>query len=285
MAPETLAAAVAAATETLAAAGIEGARREAMLLLAYLLKSDISIIYRENERRLSADEQAAFDALIARRAAREPLSHITGRREFWSLEFLVSGDVLDPRPDSETLIEAALSYRDGGMQLRRLLDLGTGSGCLLLTLLHELPEASGIGVDVSDAALAIANENARRLGLAERAAFVRGDWAAAIEGSFDLIVSNPPYIPVGEIVTLQPEVRDYEPHLALDGGADGLDCYRAILRDVPRLLPPGGLVLFEVGAGQAGDVGQLMVEAGLGDIRTFRDIAGIERCIAAINCK
>src|SRR5690606_28164888 len=134
-----------------------------MLLMAHLLKSDIGIIYRENERRLSADEQAAFDALIARRAAREPLSHITGRREFWSLEFLVSGDVLDPRPDSETLIEAALSYRDGGMQLRRLLDLGTGSGCLLLTLLHELPEASGIGVDVSDAALAIANENARRL--------------------------------------------------------------------------------------------------------------------------
>ncbi len=280
-----LAGAVTAAAERLAAAGIEAARREAMLLMAHLLKSDIGIIYRENERRLSVDEHAAFDALVARRAAREPLSHITGRREFWSLEFRVSGDVLDPRPDSETLIEAVLDYCAAGFAPRHILDLGTGSGCLLLALLHELPEAEGTGVDLSEAALIVARENAERLSLARRATFIRSHWGEALAGTFDLIVSNPPYIPAAEIASLQPEVRDYEPHLALIGGADGLDCYRAIIADARRLLRPDGIIIFEAGAGQAPDVGRLLTEAGLRDVRFFRDIAGIERCIAAIDRK
>ncbi|MAL78429.1 MAG: protein-(glutamine-N5) methyltransferase, release factor-specific [Sneathiella sp.] len=280
-----LAAVVASASRRLAEADIENARRDAMLLMAHLLESDIGIVYREGERELSVNQQAAYEAMIRRRAAREPISHITGHREFWSLDFLVSADVLDPRADSETLIEAALEHVKNGYAPHLILDLGTGSGCLLLALLHELPEATGVGVDVSEAALLLAQKNAVRLGLAERARFIKSSWGEKVTESFDLVISNPPYIPASHIATLQPEVREYDPRLALVGGDDGLDCYRAILADIGRLLRPDGLLLFEVGAGQAPEVGRLMGQSGLCNVRFYRDLAGIERCIAAISGK
>ena len=205
------------------------------------------------------------------------MAQILGEREFWGRAFRVTPDVLDPRPETETLVEAAL----GGPPAGRLLDLGTGSGCLLVTLLAEWPEATGVGVDVSPAALAVARENAERHGVEERATFHRGDWCAGLEGRFDLIVSNPPYIADDELAQLAPEVREHEPRLALAGGPDGLDAYRRLAPELPRLLSPGGRVLLEVGAGQAAAVVTILDEAGLavGGIRC--DLGGHGRVVEA----
>jgi release factor glutamine methyltransferase len=259
----------------LAAAGIDGARREARLLLAHSLGWSTARLTEDPHAAVSTE---AFEALSARRAAREPLAFITGRREFWSLEFAVSPDTLVPRPDSETLIEAALAaFPQRGAPLR-VLDLGTGTGCLLLATLHEFPAAFGVGVDRTSVAVALARRNAVCLGLADRAAFLCGDWMAALAGRFDLVLCNPPYIPAGAIAALMPEVALHEPSTALSGGADGLDAYRATLPRLPVLLAPGGVAIFEVGCGQAEDVGRLAATQEL-SVCCRADLAGIDRAL------
>ena len=207
------------------------------------------------------------------------MAHILGRREFWSLAFKVTADTLDPRPDSETLVQAVLDQVPDRSAALRLADFGTGTGCLLLALLHELPNATGVGVDVSAAALAVAAENADALGLAQRASFHRGNWDDGIDPGFDIVLSNPPYIPSGDIAGLQPEVASFEPRLALDGGSDGLDAYRRLGPAAMRLLVPGGLAAFEIGLGQGDSVRRIMAAAGLRHIATARDLGAVERCV------
>jgi release factor glutamine methyltransferase len=268
--------ALAVITARLKAAGIEDPRREARLILAAALGTNAAGLMARD----TVDE-AAYEPLVARRAAREPLAYITGRKEFWGLEFAVSPATLIPRPDTETLVEAVL---ESGLQPRTVLDLGTGTGCLLLAVLHENPAAFGVGVDINWQAAALARRNAQTLGLAHRAAFLAGSWAAPLDHRFDLILSNPPYIEQADLATLMPEVQSYEPDTALDGGADGLTAYRAIIEDLPRILAPDGLVVLELGAGQAISVGALAAAAGFSC--TFRqDLAGIERAALLRFCK
>ena len=233
---------------------------------------------------LEAREVDAASALAARRLKREPVARILGRKEFWSLTLAVTPDVLVPRPETETVVEAALDAlgRDGKkMERLRILDIGTGSGALLLALLSELPNAVGLGTDISAAALAVARENAERNGLNDRCTFVACNIAEGVEDRFDLIVSNPPYVSRGEIATLAPEVRDFDPRLALDGGNDGLDGYRAIARHARRLLAPGGRLIVELGAGQEQAVRALFTTAGLQVGASRADLAGIPRVLPA----
>jgi release factor glutamine methyltransferase len=258
---------------------IPSARLDARLLLAHALGVSATTVFSHPERVLTADEQALIEALAVRRAGREPVSHILGQREFWSLSFKVTADTLDPRPDTETVIDAVLAAVADRQAPLRLLDFGTGSGCILLALLSELPQASGLGVDASPAALAVAEYNARSLGLDHRAIFASGDWGRGIDGLFDVIVSNPPYIRDEDIDGLEAEVAGFEPRGALAGGPDGLDCYRALAPDVKRLLDAGGTAVFEVGQGQAKDVAEIMQAVGL-VVRGMRcDLGGIERCV------
>ena len=275
----SLAEALGDAARRLRQAGVEAPAREARLLAGAVLCGGSAALIAHPERPVDAEEKARLDRAIARRAAREPLSHILGRREFWSLPFAVSGHVLDPRPDSETLIAAALDAVADRAAALRLLDLGTGSGCLLLALLSELPAATGIGVDLAPAALRIARANARRLGLAARATFRRGDWGEGLAGRFDLILCNPPYVPSAAIAGLAPEVAHYEPRLSLDGGPDGLACYRRLAPQLDRLLSPGGRVLLEIGHDQAAAVGAILGAAGLGRASLRRDLANRPRCL------
>jgi release factor glutamine methyltransferase len=267
------------ATTRLAAAGLEDAQREARLLMMEATGLDRAAVFMQRDRQLEPAATARFDALVARRARREPMPHILGRREFWSLTFKVTADTLDPRPDSETLVQAVLDRIDDRDAPLRLVDFGTGTGCLLLALLHELRNATGLGVDASEQALAVARENAAALELASRAAFQRSDWDAAVDPAFDILVSNPPYIPSGEIDGLQPEVARYEPRAALDGGADGLSAYRRLAPAAARLLRGGGLAAFEVAIGQGDSVARIMQAAGLRHIATASDLAGIQRCV------
>jgi release factor glutamine methyltransferase len=264
----------------LRAAGAESPPLDARLLIAAALDLPSDTLRFAAERALTAAEAARAEALLARRIAREPVSRILGRREFWSLEFRVTPGVLDPRPDSESLIEAALALFPNRAAPLRVLDLGTGSGCLLLAALYEYPNAAGLGVDASEAALEAARGNAVRLGLAGRARFTAGDWAREIGAAerFDLVLCNPPYIANGERAALAPEVARHDPPAALFAGPDGLDAYRAILPDLARLLAPQGRALFEIGAGQGAAVTEIARGAGLdvGGIR--RDLAGHERC-------
>ncbi len=281
-APPTIAAALQRTYRSLDAAGIPEARREARLLLGHAIGAGPEFLIAHPARELTGEETARLDALAVRRRRREPMAHILGRREFWSLEFHVTADTLDPRPDSETLIEAVLAAigdRSAGLDI---LDLGTGTGCLLLALLSEFPNASGVGIDISPPALAIAGGNAARLGFADRAAFRRGDWGRGIAGRFDVIVANPPYIRRGRIATLQPEIALFEPRLALDGGADGLDCFRAMADDVARLLAPQGIAAIEFGEDQGPEIKQIFSGSGL-EIRDFRhDLRGHPRCLLAV---
>ena len=279
--PLTIAAALRRAARLLDEAGVSGAPREARLLLGHAIGFGPEILVADPGRALSGDEAAGLDTLVRRRCRREPMSHILERREFWSLEFRVTADTLDPRPDSETLIEAALAAipdRDAALEI---LDLGTGTGCLLLALLSELPKARGLGIDISDAALAVAGENAAALGLAHRAVFRRGDWGRGITGRFDVIVANPPYICRDQIALLQPEIAQFEPTVALDGGVDGLDCYRALGDDLARLLAPHGFAAVEIGEGQAVEIKGIFSESGL-EIHNLRhDLSDIARCLVA----
>jgi release factor glutamine methyltransferase len=278
VAPVTLGEAVSAAAALLDAAGVADARRDARLLLGHALGVGREVVLGHPERPLDAGGEARLGTLVARRAAREPMAYITGEREFWSLPFRVGRAALIPRPDSETVVEAALAWVPDRAATLRLLDLGTGSGCLLLALLSELGSATGVGLDRSAKALEMARKNARRLGLDGRCRFLAGDWGAPLTGPFDLIVANPPYVAEDELAALEPEVA-FEPRLALAAGQDGLAAYRALAPHMARLLAPAGAAVVEVGAGQARAVASLMSAAGLGETGRRRDLAGIERCL------
>jgi release factor glutamine methyltransferase len=262
-------------------AGLETAEIDARLLLCAALGIDHVSLVRDPDLHIGAGG-AAIEALCARRLKREPVSHILGRREFWGLEFEINGAVLDPRPDTETLIAAALDLmRERSESALRLLDLGTGSGAILAALLSVFPNATGVGIDISYAAAGVAKANLERLGLDQRGFVVCGDWTAAVRGPFDLIVANPPYIARGSIADLAADVRVYEPHLALDGGEDGLEAYRILAPAVAGLLAPNGCVAFECGAGQSLTVEALLEAAGLLLFRARRDLAGLERVVTA----
>jgi release factor glutamine methyltransferase len=272
-------AALADAALRLSAAGISDARREARLLLAAALGWDAARVLGFPEAEMTAAAGRRLEQLIARRSAREPVSRILGYREFWSLPFELSADTLDPRPDSETLIGSALAALGERARAYRVLDFGTGSGCLLLALLSELPNARGTGVDLSEGALQTARRNAAALGLGARAQFLRGNWGDGLSGHWDVILANPPYIPSHALQSLMPEVARYEPKLALDGGTDGLEAYRALGPQIARLLAPAGVATVEVGAGQAPAVTAIMGGAGL-VLRALRhDLSGVDRCL------
>jgi release factor glutamine methyltransferase len=260
----------------LAAAGVPGAARDARLCLAAALGIADDRLTLHLGDALGAGPEAAFARMIAAREARQPVSQILGKRLFWGRYFKVTGDVLDPRPETETLVAATLEQ-----PFDAVLDLGTGSGCLLLTLLAERPAARGVGVDLSEPALAVARANAAALGVTARVRLVQGDWAAGLEGRFDLIVSNPPYIPAAEMAALAPEVRDWEPALALSPGADGLAAYRAIASAAPRLLAPGGALMVEHGAGQGAGVAAILAGAGATTVAAHADMDGRARVVAA----
>ena len=217
-----------------------------------------------------------LETAIARRAARVPVSHIIGTRAFWRSEFRVTSDVLDPRPETEALVELALRA-----PFTRVLDLGTGSGCILISLLMDMPDAKGVGTDISEKAVLIAGENAAELGVADRLVLPLSDWFEDVGGRFNLIVSNPPYISEAEVAGLSPEVREYEPLVALTDGKDGLTAYRIIARHALDHLTPGGRILVEIGPTRASDVKNLFYDAGLIDIQTHPDLDGRDRVIAA----
>ena len=260
--------------------GVANAGLDVRLLAAEALGLEVAVFSAGFTRPVSGPERFAFEDLVARRAKGEPMSHILGRREFWSLDFQVTPATLAPRPDSETLVEAALALVRTRSASLRILDLGTGTGCLLLSLLHELKQAQGVGVDVAEAALDVAWANARALGLEGRVSFVHGSWTENVSGVFDLVISNPPYLSHSELRGL-PRELDYEPRLALDGGVDGLDAYRQVIPLLPSHVDAGGHVLLEIGASQAGAVAELLLSQGfaLHDIK--QDLAGRNRCIVA----
>ncbi|WP_245479752.1 peptide chain release factor N(5)-glutamine methyltransferase [Hansschlegelia zhihuaiae] len=263
----------------LAEAGLPTPELEARALAQEALGLSPTQLLADGGAEVSLLRSAQLDAFLDRRLSGEPVDRILGCREFWGLGFALSPETLSPRPDTETVVEAALAEIGDADGAISVLDLGTGSGCLLLALLSELPNAWGLGVDLSPGAANTARENAESLGLAGRARFAAGHWAAAVATRFDLLVSNPPYIATDDIAALDVEVRAHDPRRALDGGTDGLDAYRAILREAPRLLAPGGAAVLELGAGQAGAVGELAVASGLAVIRAARDLAGVERAL------
>jgi release factor glutamine methyltransferase len=270
--------------ERLRQAGIDSADADARLLIAHALGIDRAEMFANGERALTVAETETIDALAERRLKHEPVARIFGIKEFWSLSLQVTPDVLVPRPDTETVIEAALDFivRCGfRMEPLRILDIGTGSGALLLALLSELPNAFGTGTDISALALGVARSNAERHALASRCTFVECDIASALPGPFDLIVSNPPYVAHGEIAGLAPEVRDFDPGIALDGGSDGLNSYRAIAHNARRLLAWGGRLIVELGAGQEPAVRSLFTNAGLTVDGASNDLAGIPRALSA----
>ncbi len=279
MSGNTIAKALAWTASQIKAAGIEEIRLESRLLVAHALGKTPDYVFAYPERSLDQQTWRRLSEIVARRVRREPMAHITGMREFWSLPFKFTADTLVPRPDSETLVEAVLdSTTDGDLAL---LDLGTGSGCLMLALLHERPGWTGLGIDLSDAALAVAAENAEALGLTERCSFERHDWNQALPGRFDLVIANPPYIATSDRLNLAPEVAGYEPPEALFAGADGLDAYRVLVPKVVALLRPGGNFYLEVGLAQADPVAALLGRHGYRAIARRPDLAGISRCVFA----
>lgn len=267
--------------ERLAAAGIPSAALDATLLLCRAAGVRREIVMAYPERAVADEAAALYQSLIDRRVTREPVSRILGYREFWGLDFAIAGPVLDPRPDTETLVRAALEWLDGRPPAR-IVDLGTGSGCILLSLLHERRDDRGLGVDISGPALSVARANAVLLGVSGRVDFIEGDWTSGLpEHGADLIVSNPPYIPHGDIAGLEPEVRVHDPMGALDGGADGLDAYRRIAADLKRVLAPGGAAFLEIGAGQEDEVSALLLAGGAQAVPRFSDLSGRVRCLGA----
>jgi release factor glutamine methyltransferase len=284
--PGSLRQAFVRAASALREAGIEAPELDARFLLCHAAGlSHEGFVARASET-MAPGVAERLDAALARRLAHEPVSRITGTREFYGRSFIVETCVLDPRPDTETLIEAALDLvekRKGRDEPLRLLDLGTGTGCILLTLLAELPQARGLGIDVSLDAIRVAEANATCLGVADRASFLVSDWCEAIAGEFDLVLSNPPYIESSEIARLAPEVAFHDPKIALDGGPDGLDAYRRIVAGAGRLLAEHGQILVEIGAAQGQAVADLLREAGfLVEKNGLRlDLAGRPRVVVA----
>jgi release factor glutamine methyltransferase len=267
------------AGQRLRGAAIEAPRLEARRLLAHVLNTSEEALLRDPRAPVPAEKAAHFAALLARRVAHEPFAYLTGRVGFWTLDVEVSPATLIPRADSESLVEAALEACTDKRAPLSVLDLGTGTGALLLAVLSELPAASGVGVDLKPEAAALAARNAARLGLAGRARFLAGDWAAALAGRFDLVLCNPPYIESGAIAGLMPEVARHEPASALDGGADGLDAYRRIIADLPRLLAPRGVAVLELGQGQQAAVEALAKAAGLTPEACRADLGGVPRAL------
>jgi release factor glutamine methyltransferase len=265
------------------AAGLDSPVLDSRILVGHALGLDHAALAAAATRRLGTGEESAIATLANRRLAGEPVARILGYKEFWSLPLRIDAATLVPRPETETVVEAALAAIDaGGPRSRklRIADLGTGSGALILALLSELPNAFGIATDTSTKALVVARDNARRLAQT-RAKFVACDMAAALRGPFDVIVSNPPYIASGDIATLAPDVRDFDPHLALDGGADGLDFYRAIAAAAPALLAPAGVLVVELGIGQAEPVAHLFAAVGLAPPPPRPDLNGTPRALVA----
>ncbi|HTI86965.1 MAG TPA: peptide chain release factor N(5)-glutamine methyltransferase [Alphaproteobacteria bacterium] len=278
----TLGEAIGRAARRLADADVAEPRAEARRLAALATGKAPEQLLSARDELLGEEAERRFEAVVDRRAAHEPFAYISGEREFWSLPFRVTPATLVPRPDTETVVEAALGYaRERRMTSPRILDLGTGTGCIALALLSELRDATAFATDISDDALRVAETNARALGFADRIVFRRVAWTDGIDETFDLIVSNPPYIRDGDAATLARDVVDYEPRTALFAGADGLDAYRAIAAGAPSHLKRGGALVLEVGAGQSDDVSQLLRGVGL-DIKDVRsDLSGIARCVIA----
>jgi release factor glutamine methyltransferase len=277
-------------TRTLTEAGIETPGVDARRLVAEACGRTSAELIARPEELVAASARQLLNAQVQRRCAGEPVSRILGTRDFYGRAFAVSPATLDPRPDSETVIETVLEWiseKDWREKPLRILDVGTGSGCLLVTLLAELPNATGLGTDISAEALGVAAENARHHDVAERVQFAQHDLLQGVAGPFDLLVCNPPYIPTGTIGSLAREVRDYDPRQALDGGADGLDAYRRLVPELKRVVPNGWAV-FEVGAGQADSVAELLRQlvqgCGRGEqgdgIRYRNDFGGHTRCVA-----
>jgi release factor glutamine methyltransferase len=284
LAGQTVEAARRALTTRFKSNDIDSAELDARILVGSALDLDLSGVIAAASRPLTSDESIRLEDFARRRLSGEPIARILGLKEFWGLPLTLSAATLVPRPDTETVVELALEMLraapDRGRRLR-IADIGTGSGAILLALLSELPEACGVGTDISVAALRTASTNAARLGLAPRALFVACDYAATLSGPFDLMVSNPPYVRSAEIADLAVEVRDHDPRRALDGGADGLDAYRALVPQAARLLAPAGALVVEVGHGQSKEVEGLMTAAGLTLERPPKaDLAGIRRALA-----
>jgi release factor glutamine methyltransferase len=277
----TIAQLLGAAAAALSRAGSIEPRRQARRLLAAALDLSPAELLARSEHPLAARDIERSRAMLGRMAAGEPLSRILGRREFWGLEFALSAATLDPRPESETIVAAVRQQLGARGADGRFLDLGTGTGCLLLALLAEFPQALGVGVDIAEEAVVTARRNARALGLADRALFCVGNWAQALCGSFDAIVANPPYIATAALADLPREVACYDPRRALDGGVDGLAAYRALAVAIPALLASGGIFACEVGWQQAASVAAILAAGGLKIAARMRDLAGIERVLIA----
>jgi len=284
-AEQTIAQAIAGGARSLSQAGIDSHRLDAQVMLAAVLEVPRSTVFGYPERALSTDQLISFQQMIGRRIKRQPVSQIIGSREFWGRNFRVTQDTLTPRPDSETLIDAALTYwrKTENLRTPRILDLGTGTGCLLLTLLAEISGASGVGLDICNAALDVARDNATHLGLADRAQFKKSDWCQnlPVDSRFDIVIANPPYLSDDDRQCLEPEVAVHEPARALWGGPDGLDAYRILAPQISKFLEEDGFAVLEVGAGQAPAVVQILKTANLETRSVHKDLAGIERCILA----
>ena len=286
---KTVKALIEATMARLQAAGIAQARWDAELLVAHGLKESRLMLYAHPERGVDEESEAALLSLVGRRASREPLQHLIGLQEFWGLAFNVGRDVFIPRPETELLIEAALASQEIWLKQASpiVADIGTGSGCLAVALAKELPQAQIYATDLSSEALVTAEENAKAHGVSRRIRFLAGDLYEPLKrqglaGQIDLIVSNPPYIPRASLAQLQPEVRDYEPRMALDGGLDGLSVYRRLLAEAPALLTPQGVMILELGHGQADEVRALATRSRFMIHRTVRDGAGIPRVLTLL---
>ena len=277
---DTLVKAWTAARDRLKAAGIDSPVIDARLLVEAAASAQRVDLISDPHRQLTEAQAAELEGYLVRRERREPVARILGRKGFWKIALTLSPHVLVPRPDTETVLDVALAEFDE-YRAFSVLDLGVGSGAILLAILAERPLAKGLGIDVSDDALAVARENAARLGLENRTALLRSDWTAGLaDDGFDLVVSNPPYIRSGDIEGLDPEVRDHEPRLALDGGPDGLDAYRILAPEVLRVLKPGGLFAVEIGWDQSAEVETLFRAAGAEQVRTQKDLATRDRVVA-----
>lgn len=264
-------------------AGIESARLDARVLVSHVLGLEPSSLITRDSKEVADAELESLKVIVARRLNHEPVSRIVGEREFWSLSFQINSATLDPRPDTETVVDVALGrVAERGPAPQLVLDAGVGSGCILLSLLSEWEGAVGIGVDLSPAALSVSRQNAQRLGYSERALFVASDWLSTVDGPFDVIVANPPYIAEKEAEGLSKDVVDFDPDLALFGGPDGLDAFRRLIPESRAKIAKGGLFVTEFGIGQSEAVTQMLAHSGYRDLEVHKDLAGTDRCVSAL---
>jgi release factor glutamine methyltransferase len=277
----TIAGAVSELTAAFDAMGLDTPRLDARILVGHAVKLEPSLLFARADRVLTDEEAVLVRNFAMRRQRREPVSRIVGHRGFWGMDFALTPDTLDPRADTETLVAAVLDLRTA-TAAPRILDLGTGTGCILLAILKDWPNASGIGVDINPGAVKAAADNAARFGFASRAVFQKGSWADGLSETFDIIVSNPPYIAATELPGLAPEVTRFDPKLALSGGTDGLAAYRALIPSVRRRLAPKGRLFLEIGARQAETVTSLLKAGGFSPRAEHRDLGGVVRCLEAI---